>query len=59
LRIELNCAQCGGNHFALDKDVDDSSHVRCEDCGHEIGTMADLKRMVAVEVLLRTGDRAA
>jgi len=59
MRIELNCAECGGNHFSLDKDVHDSSNVRCEDCGHEIGTMADLKRMIAFEVLKRTSRTAA
>ncbi len=59
LRIELNCAECGGNRFSLDRDLDDASQVRCEDCGHEIGTMADLKRMVAVEVSVRTGTKGA
>jgi DNA-directed RNA polymerase subunit RPC12/RpoP len=54
MRIELNCAECGRNRFSLDKDVHDSSMIRCEDCGHEIGTMEDLKKMVAVEVLKRT-----
>jgi DNA-directed RNA polymerase subunit RPC12/RpoP len=34
MRIELNCAACGNNHFSLDREMDDDAHVRCRDCGH-------------------------
>jgi DNA-directed RNA polymerase subunit RPC12/RpoP len=57
MRIDLCCAACGGNRFSLDKDVHDTSAVTCKDCGHEIGTMADLKKMVAAEVLERSSLR--
>jgi DNA-directed RNA polymerase subunit RPC12/RpoP len=53
MRIELNCRECGSNRFTLDRDADDDAHVECEDCGHKIGTMRDLKRQVAQEVLKR------
>ena len=53
MRIELNCAACGSNRFSLDQGNSDRSLIICEDCGHEVGTLAKLKQMVAEEVLKR------
>ena len=53
VRIELNCAECGNNHFNLDEGVTDQAVAYCRDCGHRIGTIADLKARVAEEVLKR------
>lgn len=53
MRIELNCRKCGSNRFKLDGNPADEAHVQCEDCGHMIGTMGELKRQVAEEVLKR------
>ena len=47
MRIELNCAECGRNRFTIVKAMGDHEAVYCSDCGHEIGTMADLKERVA------------
>ncbi len=54
MRIDLNCADCGGNRFSLDQGQSDRSLIICVDCGHEIGTMAKLKQLVAEEVLRRS-----
>ena len=51
MRIELNCASCGNNSFNLGHGVENDSHIRCNACGHKIGTMAELKERVAAEVL--------
>ena len=51
---DLNCAACGGNRFSLDHGNSDRSLIICEDCGHEIGTLAKLKQMVANEVMRRS-----
>jgi DNA-directed RNA polymerase subunit RPC12/RpoP len=51
MRIELKCAKCGGNHFSLDQGNSNRSLIVCEDCGHEIGTLARLKEMVAEQVV--------
>jgi DNA-directed RNA polymerase subunit RPC12/RpoP len=51
MRIDLNCAECGSNRFTLDKHSEDDAHVECEDCGHKIGTLADLKERVSAFVL--------
>jgi DNA-directed RNA polymerase subunit RPC12/RpoP len=53
MRIELNCRECGGNRFTLDQEASDHAHVDCEDCGHHIGTVGELKRLVAEEVMRR------
>ena len=59
MRIEINCAVCGQNRFTIIEAMDDDSAVRCSDCGHRIGTMAELKERIAAEVMKRseTADR--
>jgi DNA-directed RNA polymerase subunit RPC12/RpoP len=57
VRIELACAECGKNSFNLGHGVEDDSRIRCEFCGHEIGTMAELKQRIADEVLKRAAKR--
>ena len=53
MRIELSCAACGENRFDLHENHADDAFVCCTVCGHEIGTLAELKERVAVEVLRR------
>ena len=54
MKIELNCAVCGENKFDLREDHANDAHVYCAVCGHEIGTLAELKERVADEVLRRS-----
>jgi DNA-directed RNA polymerase subunit RPC12/RpoP len=49
--IELSCSQCGSNRFTLAKAARDESEVSCEDCGHRVGTLGELKQAVADRVL--------
>ena len=46
MRIELSCAKCGGNRFDYPMVLKDDALITCADCGHEIGTVGDLQRMV-------------
>lgn len=57
MRIELNCAECGKNSFNLGRGAADDSLIRCDFCGHEIGTLAELKERVAAEVLRHAARR--
>jgi DNA-directed RNA polymerase subunit RPC12/RpoP len=59
MRIELKCAECGKNSFNLGRGVEDDSRIRCNFCGHEIGTMAELKQRVAEQVLKLAAERDA
>ena len=54
MRIELTCREYGGNRFTLGRALEDASQVACEDCGHEIGTLARLKQEVAAQVVKQT-----
>lgn len=58
MRIELNCAKCGGNRFSIEKYSADDTRIKCEDCEHEVGTLAELKERVAAEVLSRAAGKA-
>ena len=53
MRIELKCAGCGGNNFKLGDELEENAQVTCDDCGHEIGSMAQLKEQLADEVMRR------
>lgn len=57
MRIELNCAKCGKNSFDLGHGVENESVIRCNACGHRIGTMLELKERLATEVLKRAAKR--
>lgn len=53
MKIQLNCAECENTRFNLSDADTDWSVVVCEDCGHVVGTFAELKQKVADEVLKR------
>ncbi|MGZ8311761.1 MAG: hypothetical protein ACXWUR_06810 [Allosphingosinicella sp.] len=57
MKIELACKVCGNNRFALAQVTSDDALVRCDDCGHEIGSLRALKEEVARIVLSRAADR--
>jgi uncharacterized Zn finger protein len=54
MRIEINCARCGNNRFSLQGEQRDDATIYCGDCGHHIGTLAQLKDRVAAEVIKRS-----
>lgn len=57
MRIDLNCAKCGENSFTIIHGMDDDALVSCSDCGHKIGTMAELKERIAAEVMKHAASR--
>ena len=59
MRIELNCAECGQNHFTIIRGMDDDAVVRCSECGHKVGTMGQLKERVAAEVMKRSKSKGS
>lgn len=51
MKIELNCASCGSNNFELGGAQTDDCVITCADCGHEVGTLGELKQRLAEEVI--------
>jgi len=54
MRIELACAVCGKNRFAFPEGGGDSAIVACEDCGHVMGSMGELKQAVSDAVITKS-----
>ena len=53
LGIDLSCGQCGGNRLDIPALATDDSPVVCEDCGHALGSLGELKTRVERAVLRR------
>ena len=51
--IEIRCDHCRGDNLSIPLDGSDESMVDCEDCGAEVGTLADVKTMVSLKLLGR------
>jgi hypothetical protein len=51
--IELRCDACHGTSISMPLDGGDDSPVDCEDCGADLGVLADLKTLVTLQVLGR------
>ena len=51
--IDLRCDNCRGNCISIPLYGGDESHVDCEDCGADLGTLADIKTLLSLQVLGR------
>jgi hypothetical protein len=51
----LACAVCGKNNFDFPEAGGDDALVTCAECGHEVGTLAQVKDAVANAVTHKTG----
>ena len=58
MRIELNCLMCGGNRFIYPEELTDQSLIICDDCGHEVGTVAELQQKVIQELANRSAGQS-
>lgn len=57
MRIYFSCAECGKNRFSLTDAESDACMVRGEDCGHDVGTLAELKRYFSAAVTQQAATR--
>ncbi len=55
LKIDLSCGACGSNRLDIPAQATDDSAVACQECGHALGSLGDLKTRVEQAVL--RGDR--
>ena len=46
MKIELSCGRCGGNRFDYPMVLTDDAVIICVDCGHKVGTVAELQHKV-------------
>ncbi len=56
--IDIRCDNCRGNSVSIPLYGGDDTAVDCEDCGAELGTLADLKTQVSLYVLGRKNEAA-
>lgn len=51
LRIDLSCGECGSNRLDIPAQAGDHSPVVCEECGHALGSLGEVKNRVEQAVL--------
>lgn len=51
--IDIRCDHCRGNSLSIPLEGGDEAIVDCEDCGQAVGTLADIKTQVTLQVLGR------
>lgn len=51
MEIKLSCDVCNSSRFILDSGMGDDALIACDDCGHEMGTLGELKDALGREIL--------
>lgn len=49
--VEINCEACGSANYSLPAGEADDAAIRCNDCGADQGSLAELKAAMAARVL--------
>lgn len=59
VQIEVRCDYCRGSNISIPLNAGEETYADCEDCGAEVGTVADLKTQMSLHLLGRktTDDR--
>lgn len=62
--VEIHCEACGSANYSLPEDGGEEAAIRCNDCGAEQGTLAELREALdryiqdhSAEALRRDLDR--
>lgn len=50
-KIDLSCEKCGSNRLDIPAQAGDEGTVVCEECGHALGSLAEVKTRVEQAVL--------
>jgi len=50
MKIDLRCRECSGNHFRIDTAQHDEAIITCQECGHQVGTLAEVKQQVIAQI---------
>lgn len=54
--VEIHCAVCGSANYSLPGGGADEAPVRCNDCGRELGTVAELKAEMLDQVTAHSAE---
>jgi len=49
--VDIHCDACGSANYSLPQGTGEEAPVRCNDCGTEQGSVADLKAMLVAKAL--------
>ncbi|HLL30496.1 MAG TPA: hypothetical protein VK403_05830 [Allosphingosinicella sp.] len=55
LNVDLSCGECGSNRLDIPAQASDDSPVVCEECGHALGSLGEVKARVEQAVLRGSG----
>ena len=58
MQLDLVCRECGGNRFDYPFTLNANSVIKCADCGHKVGTVADMQQKVADAMARQAADPA-
>ncbi len=47
---EIACAKCGSGRLAYPFQITDESSIECQDCGANVGTVAELRGRVGGQI---------
>jgi ribosomal protein L34E len=50
MTVNPSCADCGGDRLAYPFEVKDDAPVHCQDCGAQVGTIAEISERIMSEV---------
>ena len=54
--VEIHCAACGSANYSLPGGGADDAPMRCNDCGREPGTVADLKAELLAQAIAHSAE---
>lgn len=54
--VEIHCAACGSANYSLPGGFDAASPVRCNDCGRELGTVAELQSETMAQITAHSAE---
>ena len=53
--VEIHCEVCGSANYSLPEDED--APIRCNDCGSDQGSLAELRAALLLQALEHSADR--
>lgn len=54
--VEIHCEACGSANYSLPDGAGEESPIRCNDCGADQGSLAELKAALAGQALAQSAE---